>query len=74
MIGPRSHPRKSDGGDGLKWRQKAAAVGSRMAGRLANDWYAVYVETPGEEPDGSNPPITPHCKNIRFAEGCKPRS
>lgn len=24
-------------------------VGSRIAGRLASDWYAVYVETPGEE-------------------------
>src|SRR3984893_1460028 len=25
-------------------------VGSRIAGRLATDWYAVYVETPKEEP------------------------
>ena len=25
--------------------------GSRMAGRLNTDWYAVYVETPGEAPD-----------------------
>jgi len=25
-------------------------VGSRIAGRLASDWYAVYVETPREEP------------------------
>jgi two-component system sensor histidine kinase KdpD len=24
---------------------------SRMAGRLATDWFAVYVETPGEAPD-----------------------
>lgn len=24
-------------------------TGSRIAGRLATDWYAVYVETPGEE-------------------------
>jgi two-component system sensor histidine kinase KdpD len=24
-------------------------AGSRIAGRLATDWYAVYVETPGEE-------------------------
>ncbi len=25
-------------------------VGSRIAGRLASDWFAVYVETPDEEP------------------------
>lgn len=25
-------------------------VGSRIAGRLASDWFAVYVETPNEEP------------------------
>jgi two-component system, OmpR family, sensor histidine kinase KdpD len=25
--------------------------GSRMAGRLNNDWFVVYVETPGEAPD-----------------------
>jgi two-component system sensor histidine kinase KdpD len=24
-------------------------IGSRIAGRLASDWYAVYVETPSEE-------------------------
>ena len=28
-------------------------VGSRIAGRLASDWFAVYVETPREEPDAS---------------------
>ncbi len=44
-------------------------TGSRIAGRLASDWYAVYVETPSEEP-GS---ITPEAhaalmNNIRFAE------
>ena len=26
-------------------------TGSRIAGRLASDWYAVYVETPREEPE-----------------------
>jgi two-component system sensor histidine kinase KdpD len=25
--------------------------GSRMAGRLSNDWFVVYVETPREAPD-----------------------
>src|SRR6266700_7436197 len=30
-------------------------VGSRIAGRLASDWYAVYVETPPEEPGRINP-------------------
>src|SRR5262247_3926128 len=29
--------------------KKLLRVGSRIAGRLASDWYAVYVETPGEE-------------------------
>jgi len=44
-------------------------VGSRVAGRLASDWYAVYVETPREEPGR----IDPHDhallqQNIRFAK------
>jgi two-component system sensor histidine kinase KdpD len=30
-------------------------IGSRIAGRLASDWYAVYVETPSEEPGRINP-------------------
>src|SRR6266542_352619 len=30
--------------------KKLLRVGSRIAGRLASDWYAVYVETPREEP------------------------
>jgi two-component system sensor histidine kinase KdpD len=43
--------------------------GSRIAGRLASDWFAVYVETPREEPGR----IDPHDhavlqENIRFAE------
>jgi len=44
-------------------------TGSRIAGRFASDWYAVYVETPREEPGR----ITPKdhaalMENIRFAE------
>jgi len=44
-------------------------VGSRIAGRLASDWYAVYVETPREEPGR----IVPQdhvalADNIRFAQ------
>lgn len=44
-------------------------VGSRIAGRLASDWFAVYVETPREELGR----IHPHDhsvlqENIRFAE------
>jgi two-component system sensor histidine kinase KdpD len=43
--------------------------GARIAGRLASDWYAVYVETPKEEPGR----IDPHDyvllqENIRFAK------
>ena len=43
-------------------------VGSRIAGRLATDWYAVYVETPKEEPGRIRP--ADHVAltdNIRFA-------
>src|SRR3954469_17134479 len=44
-------------------------VGSRIAGRLASDWYAVYVETPREEPGRIQP--SDHvalADNIRFAQ------
>jgi two-component system sensor histidine kinase KdpD len=44
-------------------------AGSRMAGRLATDWYAVYVETPKEEPGRIKP--ADHValtENIRFAK------
>jgi two-component system sensor histidine kinase KdpD len=35
--------------------RKLLRTGSRIAGRLASDWYAVYVETPGEEPGRIRP-------------------
>lgn len=35
--------------------RKLLRTGSRIAGRLASDWYAVYVETPGEEPGRISP-------------------
>jgi two-component system sensor histidine kinase KdpD len=43
-------------------------TGSRIAGRLSTDWYAVYVETPNEEP-GRIQPVTYATlqNNIRFA-------
>jgi two-component system sensor histidine kinase KdpD len=44
-------------------------VGSRIAGRLASDWYAVYVETPGEGPGRIKP--EDHAaltENINFAK------
>jgi two-component system sensor histidine kinase KdpD len=49
--------------------KKLLRTGSRIAGRLASDWYAVYVETPREEPGR----IRPHDyaalqENIRLAE------
>ena len=49
--------------------KKLLRTGSRIAGRFASDWYAVYVETPREEPGV----ITPEdhaalMENIRFAE------
>src|SRR6266498_380949 len=49
--------------------KKLLRVGSRGAGRLASDWYAVYVETPGEEPGRIKPPdYAALQENIRFAE------
>jgi two-component system sensor histidine kinase KdpD len=49
--------------------KKLLRTGSRIAGRLASDWYAVYVETPAEEP-GRIKPIDYAAlqENIRFAE------
>lgn len=49
--------------------KKLLRVGSRVAGRLASDWFAVYVETPSEEP-GRIKPIDYAAlqENIRFAE------
>ena len=49
--------------------KKLLRTGSRIAGRLASDWYAVYVETPAEEPGRINP--EDHARlmeNVRFAE------
>jgi two-component system sensor histidine kinase KdpD len=49
--------------------KKLLRVGSRVAGRLASDWYAVYVETPGEEPGLIKPSdYAALQENIRFAE------
>jgi two-component system, OmpR family, sensor histidine kinase KdpD len=43
-------------------------VGSRIAGRLATDWFAVYVETPREEPGRIKPEDhVALADNIRFA-------
>jgi two-component system sensor histidine kinase KdpD len=44
-------------------------VGSRIAGRLATDWFAVYVETPKEEPGRIKPQdLVALGDNIRFAK------
>jgi len=44
-------------------------MGSRIAGRLASDWYAVYVETPREEPGRISPAdLAALTENIGFAE------
>jgi two-component system sensor histidine kinase KdpD len=44
-------------------------VGSRIAGRLATDWCAVYVETPREEPGRIKPEDhVALTDNIRFAQ------
>lgn len=45
-------------------------TGSRIAGRLASDWYAVYVETPREEPERIKPEdLAALTENISFARG-----
>ncbi len=50
--------------------KKLLRVGSRIAGRLASDWFAVYVETPNEEMGRINPTdYVALQENIRFAEG-----
>lgn len=49
--------------------KKLLRTGSRIAGRLASDWYAVYVETPREELGRIKPPdYAALQENIRFAE------
>ena len=47
-------------------------VGSRIAGRLASDWFAVYVETPKEEPGRIKPDDhVALADNIRFAQAAR---
>src|SRR5581483_6412393 len=49
--------------------KKLLRLGSRIAGRFAGDWYAVYVETPREEPGRIKPQdFVTLQENIRFAE------
>ena len=49
--------------------KKLLRTGSRIAGKLASDWYAVYVETPREEPGRIKPEDYAALKeNISFAE------
>lgn len=49
--------------------KKLLRTGSRIAGRLASDWYAVYVETPREEPGRMNPEAhAALIENINLAE------
>ena len=49
--------------------KKLLRTGSRIAGRLASDWFAVYVETPKEELGRIRPEdYAALLENIRFAE------
>lgn len=49
--------------------KKLLRVGSRIAGRLAADWFAVYVETPAEEMGRISPAdYAALQENIQFAE------
>jgi two-component system sensor histidine kinase KdpD len=49
--------------------KKLLRVGARIAGRLASDWSAVWVETPSEEPGRMQPADYDVLQeNIRFAE------
>ena len=48
--------------------KKLLRVGSRIAGRLASDWVAVYVEAPREEPGRIKPEDYHHLQeNLRMA-------
>lgn len=50
--------------------RKLLRIGSRIAGRLASDWYVVYVETPREEPGRIDPQdYNRLMENVRFAKG-----
>jgi len=49
--------------------KKLLRTGSRIAGRLASDWYAVYVETPREEMGRIKPEdYAALQENIQFAQ------
>lgn len=49
--------------------KKLLRVGSRIAGRLASDWYAVYVQTPAEEMGRIKPAdYAALQENIHFAQ------
>jgi two-component system sensor histidine kinase KdpD len=49
--------------------KKLLRVGARVAARFVGEWYAVYVETPSEEPGRIKPLDHAHLvENIRFAE------
>ena len=49
--------------------KKLLRIGSRIAGRLASDWFAVYVETPNEELGRIKPEdYAALQENIRFAQ------
>jgi two-component system sensor histidine kinase KdpD len=49
--------------------KKLLRIGSRIAGRLASDWFAVYVETPREEPGRMDPKdYVTLMDNVRLAE------
>jgi two-component system, OmpR family, sensor histidine kinase KdpD len=49
--------------------KKLLRIGSRIAGRLASDWYAVYVETPREGPGRIDPKdYVMLLDNVRFAQ------
>ncbi len=49
--------------------KKLLRAGSRIAGRLASDWFAVYVETPREEMGRINPKdYVALAESLRFAE------
>jgi two-component system sensor histidine kinase KdpD len=49
--------------------RKLLRTGSRIAGRLATDWYAVYVETPRDEPGRIDPESRASLvQNVRLAE------
>ena len=69
-LEPPGHSREGDGRHELARQRRACSASARASpAGSGRDWYAVYVETPREEPGRIEPRTTWRCSdNIRLAE------